>query len=237
MTRQGPSSSRSAQGSDSALSSGGFLAFLTGIVLVLSLTFGDVIAASAQQPGQSGADLPNAAAVDRAVADNTARNAIARIGLIDLDGVLRASAGAARVRELLDEQRLEFQREFAARETALQEAERKLVAKRAELDEAEFARRLADFEASVTQIQKEIQYRREAIDVAFQEAQSKLRGLAIQIVTDLAQERQLDLVLFRESALIFLPDLNLSDEVLRRLDERTKNARIEVTVSPAVTKE
>ena len=158
-----------------------------------------------------------------------------RIGLIDLDGVLRASAGAARVRAVLDEQRREFQREFAAREAALQEAERKLVAQREELAEAEFASQLAEFEASVTQIQKEIQYRREAIDVAFQDAQSKLRDLAIQIVTDLAQERKLDLVLVRESALIFLPSLNLSDEVLRRLDERTKNARIEVTVSPVGT--
>ena len=73
--------------------------------------------------------------------------------------------------------------------------------------------------------------------MAFQEAQSKLRNLAIQIVTELAQEKKLDLVLVRDSALIFLPSLNLSDEVLRRLDERTKNARIEVTVSPAGTDE
>lgn len=233
MTRQGPSSSRSGQGSRSAFHANGLLALVTCFGLGLGIIFGGVIQVHAQQAAQSGADRPDAVAVD----GSAANNAIARIGLIDLDGVLRASAGAARVRELLDEQRVEFQREFAARETALQEAERQLVAQRDELDEAEFARRLADFEASVTQIQKEIQYRREAIDVAFQEAQSRLRSLAIQIVTDLAKERKLDLVLFRESALIFLPSLNLSDEVLRRLDERTKNARIEVTVSPADTKE
>ena len=47
---------------------------------------------------------------------------VQRIGLIDLDGVLRASKGTARVRELLDEQRQLFQAEFAARETALQES-------------------------------------------------------------------------------------------------------------------
>ena len=186
---------------------------------------------SAQQPDGTEADasVTSYAAAPDMVVD--------RIGLIDLDGVLRASAGAARVRELLDEQRRAFQREFAAREAELQETERKLVAQREALDEAEFTRQLAEFEASVTQIQKEIQYRREAIDIAFQEAQSRLRNLAIQIVTDLAQEKKLDLVLVRESALIFLPSLNLSDEVLRRLDERTKNARIEVTVSPVGTNE
>ena len=134
------------------------------------------------------------------------------------------------VRELLDEQRRAFQQEFAEREAALQQTERDLVAKRGELSEAEFASQLAEFEAEVTQIQKEIQYRREAIDVAFQEAQTKLRDIAIQIVTELAQEKRLDVVLVRETALIFRPSLNLSAEVLRRLDERTKNARIEVTI-------
>jgi Skp family chaperone for outer membrane proteins len=184
---------------------------------------------SAQQSGE--VDSSPSVLSDERAADMV----VERIGLIDLDGVLRASEGTARVRGLLDEQRREFQREFAAREAGLQETERKLVAVREDLDEAEFARRLAEFEASVTQIQKEIQYRREAIDVAFQEAQSRLRELAIQIVTELAQERKLDLVLVRESALIFLPSLNLSDEVLRRLDERTRDARIEVTVSPIGT--
>ena len=187
--------------------------------------------AAAQQAGSQsgGASAP--------FYEGSADMSVDRIGLIDLDGVLRASEGAARVRNLLDEQRRGFQREFAAREAALQDTERNLVAQRDQIDEAEFARQLAEFEASVTQIQKEIQYRREAIDIAFQEAQSKLRNLAMQIVTELAQERKLDLVLVRESALIFLPSLNLSDEVLRRLDERTKNARIEVTVSPVGTDE
>ena len=160
-----------------------------------------------------------------------------RIGLIDIEGVLRASSGAARVRQLLDEQRIAFQQEFAEREAALQQTERDLVERRDELSEAEFAERLAAFEAEVTQIQKEIQYRREAIDIAFQEAQAKLRDLALQIVTELAQEKRLDVVLVRETALIFRPSLNLSSEVLRRLDERTKNARIEVTIGATGTPE
>ena len=41
---------------------------------------------------------------------------------------------------------------------------------------------------------------------------------------------KLDLVLNRDSSLIFLPHLNISDEVLTRLNERTKNARIEIEV-------
>lgn len=156
---------------------------------------------------------------------------VQRIGLIDLDGVLRASKGTARVRELLDEQRQLFQAEFAARETALQESERRLIAQRDALSETEFARQLSEFEAEVAAIQKEIQYRREAIDMAFQDAQENLRRIAMEIVTEVAGEMRLDIVLERESVLIFVPRFNISDEVLRRLDARTKDARIEVTTT------
>ena len=92
---------------------------------------------------------------------------VRRIGLIDLEGVLRASKGTAKVRDLLDNQRKLFQQEFAEREADLQKTERELMTQRELLSEDAFAERLSQFEADVATIQKEIQYRREAIDVAF----------------------------------------------------------------------
>ena len=55
---------------------------------------------------------------------------IQRIGLIDIERVLRASKGTAKVRELLDKQRLLFQQEFSEREAALQQTERELTSQR-----------------------------------------------------------------------------------------------------------
>lgn len=179
--------------------------------------------------GSAGVPLmASAYAQDSADANMT----VSRIGLIDLEGVLRASKGTEKVRELLDKQRVLFQQEFAQREAKLQQTERELAAQRGVLSDDAFAKKLAEFEADVATIQKEIQYRREAIDVAFQQAQAKLRQIALEIVTEVAGERRLDLVLIRDSVLIFLPSLNISDEVLSRLDERTKNARLEVTIDP-----
>ena len=58
--------------------------------------------------------------------------------------------------------------------------------------------------------------------------------LAIEVMTKIASERQIDLILNRDSSVIFLPHLNISDEVLTRLNERTKNARIEVEIKKPV---
>ena len=62
-----------------------------------------------------------------------------------------------------------------------------------------------------------------------------LRQIAIEIVTEIAREQQLDLVLKEDSAIAFRPGLNISELVLRRLDERTKDARIEIEVEDGTT--
>lgn len=174
------------------------------------------------------AEVTNSVAINQA--DIGLQMQVKRIGLIDLDRVLRQSSGTSKVQQLLDEQRLTFQEEFTQREAELQAAEKDLEVERELLSEEVFGERLKLFEDEVAEVQRQIQYRRQALDRAFQEAQRNLRGIALEIVKQIAGERKLDLVLSQESVLIFLPSLNISEEVLERLDERTKNARIEIKV-------
>ena len=155
---------------------------------------------------------------------------VQRIGLADLNGILRAADANVKVRELLDTQRQKFQDEFSLVETELQQTERDLMSKRELLSTEEYEKQIKAFQARVTQLQQDIQKKRQAIDNAYQKAQSDIRAEALSIITEIARDMSLDLVLNRDASLIFLPHLNISDEVLTRLNERTKNARIEIQV-------
>ena len=155
---------------------------------------------------------------------------VQRIGLADLNGILRAADANVKVRELLDTQRQKFQDEFSLVETELQQTERDLMSKRELLSTEEYEKQIKAFQARVTQLQQDIQKKRQAIDNAYQKAQSDIRAEALSIITEIARDMSLDLVLNRDASLIFLPHLNISDEVLTRLNERTKNARIEIKV-------
>lgn len=165
-----------------------------------------------------------------AAPDTTPSMEVRRIGLADLNGVLRAADANVKVRELLDMQRQKFQSEFSKVEAELQQTERDLMSKRELLSAEEYDKQIKVFQARVTRLQQDIQKQRQSIDNAYQKAQSDIRGEAISVITEIASELQLDLVLQRDSSLIFLPHLNISDEVLKRLNERTKNARIEIEV-------
>lgn len=157
---------------------------------------------------------------------------IEKIGLIDLAFVLRNADAATKVRELLNEKRDEFSLEFQETEADLLQAERELNLKRGILSESDFNAEVQQFQQRVSDVQREIQFKRNSLDQAFQEAQDNLRELAFEIVTEIATREQLDVVLTRETALIFRPALNITNEVLSLLNERTKNARIEVGELP-----
>jgi len=165
-----------------------------------------------------------------ALPDTTPSMEVRRIGLADLNGVLRAADANVKVRELLDVQRQKFQSEFSKVESELQQTERDLMSKRELLSAEEYDKQIKAFQARVTRLQQDIQKQRQSIDNAYQKAQSDIRAEAISVITEIASEMQLDLVLQRDSSLIFLPHLNISEEVLKRLNERTKNARIEIEV-------
>ena len=159
---------------------------------------------------------------------------VKRIAIVDLDGVLRAADANNRVRELLDGQRAKFQDEFRAVEVDLQQSERDLVSKRDLMTKDEYDKLVTAFQTRVSELQKEIQYKRQSIDNAYQKALGDIRSLAIEEITKIAGERKIDLILKRDSSVIFLPRLNITDEVLKRLNERTKDARIEVEINKPI---
>ena len=161
---------------------------------------------------------------------------VERVGIIDLSEVLRQSQAIINVRDLLDEKRAEFQEQFAAREVELLSREKSLKSKRDIMSKEAYEAEVRLFQDEVAEVQREIQQKRKSLDNAFQQAQDKLRNLAIEIVGDIAKEQKLDLVANRSNVLVFRNQLDLTKIVLARLNERTKDARFEVKeVTPSTT--
>ena len=153
---------------------------------------------------------------------------VRRIAVVSLDGVLRAAAANIKIKELLDGQREKFQEEFRQVELDLQQTERDLLAKRDVIAKDDYDKMVTAFQQRVANVQKDIQYKRQAIDNAYQKALNDVRKLAVDVIKEIAAERQIDLIVNRDASVVFLPRLNISDEVLKRLDERTKNARFQI---------
>ena len=163
--------------------------------------------------------------------DSSAENAdfdIKRVGTIDISAVLRASEATEKVRLLLDGKRSEFKEEFAQKEAELVIKEQELQSKRDVMSQDAYSDEVQKFQNDVAKIQRQIQFRRQSLDNAFQQAQNKIRELALKIVAEIANEQQLDFVLNKDNVLVFRNKLDITQNVLLVLNERTKNARLEL---------
>ena len=185
----------------------------------------------------SGAGLQSAAA-QVTIGDVSTENAgnsdfdIRRVGTIDISAVLRASEATEKVRRLLDGKRAEFKEEFAQKEAELVLKEQELQSKRDIMSQDAYRNEVQKFQNDVAEIQRQIQFRRQSLDNAFQQAQDKIRQLALKIVTEIANERRLDFVLNKDNVLVFRNKLDITQNVLKVLNERTKNARLELDETP-----
>lgn len=190
----------------------------SGPLLVLLLALAAGFPAAAQDSGAGRADP----------------HTIQRVGVLDLDFVLRNAQVTGKIRELLNGKREEFNQEFAVIEQELRNREKELQEKRSLLSNQAYNEELRKFQDRVASVQQDVQAKRQSLDRAFQDAQDKLRARAIEIITGLASERRLDLVLNRDTGpqqnrnvvLIFRQELNITEEVLKRLDAQTQNARL-----------
>ena len=151
-----------------------------------------------------------------------------RLAVVNMDKVLRDAKATERVRELLDDKREEFQNDFATREASLLQIEKDLQSKRTILSEEAYRAEVSQFQNEVASIQQEIQFKRQALDKAFQEAQDEIKSLAAEIVAEIAGQQKLDVVLNKSAAIVFRQDLDITEYVIIKLNERTKNARLEI---------
>ena len=147
------------------------------------------------------------------------------IGVVDM-GVIQRSDAIAQVRQAIDEQSTLFDQEIAKEEVALKEAEAQLNADKDLITEEEFNTRLAEFEERVVGLQRQIQLQRSSFDSAYAGAQNRLEEEMLLIISELAAEKGFALVIQRRDAVIFDTSLDITDEALSRLNERTRNLKV-----------
>lgn len=178
---------------------------LTLVALVLALT-------SASPPSnaqETDAPLPSATAA-----------------VIDYQRVMREAKAAQSIRNQIEARRALYQEEIAAEEQRLLEADRELAGQRGVLSSEAFAEQRKAFEEEVAKVQRFVQERRQQLDDVSAMAMGEVREAVIQVVGELADQRGFNLVLPSAGVLLFSPQIEITDEVLDKLDTNLPDVRV-----------
>lgn len=150
--------------------------------------------------------------------------------VIDYQRILRDAAAARSIREQIEVRRKAYQEEISQQEQRLHEADKAFAKQRSLLTPEAFAEKRREFEEEVAQVQRLVQERRRQLDAASAVALNEVKKALIQVVTSIAEERGFNLVLPSSEVLFFSRRIDLTDEVLGKLDARLPDVRVPETV-------
>jgi outer membrane protein len=97
-----------------------------------------------------------------------------------------------------------------------------------------FNAKMHDFQVRYDALDHGVQATRQALQQAFNDAMTKVENAALQIISDIAAERKANLVVTKAAVLFTAPGLDVTQEVIRRLDEKMPDVPLAVVQEPAL---
>ncbi|MGI9452376.1 MAG: OmpH family outer membrane protein [Geminicoccaceae bacterium] len=146
--------------------------------------------------------------------------------VIDYQRILLESAASKSIAEQMDIRRKAFQDEIGKEEQRLHEARKALGKQRSILSDEAFETKQGEFEKEYANVRQLASDRRKQLEAASAEAVNEVKTALIEIVTEIADERGFNLVLPSSQVLFFSRQIDLTDEVLSKLDARLSQVAV-----------
>ncbi len=142
------------------------------------------------------------------------------IATVNIQQVMRDSTAAQSVREQLESKQKSFQADITKKQDALQKEKQDLDKKHSVLSKEAFDEKAQAFSKKVTAAQKEMQSKKAMLDNAFSRSLADIQKVVTDSITDLAKEKGFVMAVPTSEILYGDPKLDISDEVLKRLNQK-----------------
>lgn len=140
------------------------------------------------------------------------------IGVIDVQGILRASTAVHALSRDVEALRDRVRAEMQGREADLRAADIDLAQRRSSLTPEAYEQERGKLEAEAMELQRIAQEQRRRLDQRFSQGMAQIQQVLLHISQDIARENDLDLVLAKSTVIIVRPEFDFTDEALRRLN-------------------
>ena len=148
------------------------------------------------------------------------------LAVIDFRGVLAKSEAARNIRSAVDEKRQELRKYFLEVENSLRDEQKNLSKKRSIVTAEAFEKRARKLKEKAQSAQKLAQTSNQKLKKSFDQAMDKVQKELLRIVAEVAEESGVGVVLFRSAIVIAVKKLDISKEVLMRLNKKLPDVKV-----------
>ena len=148
------------------------------------------------------------------------------LAVVDFRGVLAKSDAARNIRSAVDEKREELRKYFLEVENSLRDEQKDLSKKRSIVTAEAFEQRARKLKEKAQSAQKLAQTSNQKLKKSFDQAMDKVQKELLRTVAEVAEESGVGVVLFRSAIVIAVKKLDISKEVLKRLNKKLPDVKV-----------
>jgi Skp family chaperone for outer membrane proteins len=149
------------------------------------------------------------------------------VAVMDVQRVLHESSAGKSVQKQLEKQRTAYSQELSKQEKELRAAEQELNRQRTLISPEAFNERRRQFEQKVGNLQREAQSRKRDFDKMQGGAIRTMEAAITEIVQAIASERKFTLILPKNATILHTPELEITDEVMKRLNAKLPSVKVQ----------
>jgi len=153
-------------------------------------------------------------------------SAQARISIVNIQQIMKDSIAAKSAKQQLSSKQKQFQTELNKREQDLKAQNDALIKQNATLTNDEKKQKIIEFRKKAAEAQGDAQKKRVSLDKAFNQALSDIQKNVTAIIGELAKEKKLSLVIPASQTMYYDPQMDISAEVLARLNKRLPSLKL-----------
>lgn len=151
------------------------------------------------------------------------------LAVVDFATVRREAAAAKSIAAQVEAFVADYQQDIEREEASLRIAQEQLKVRREELSEEAYADERRKWETNVANAQRRFLERRQQLDRARTLAWQRVNDMVSTVIQDMAAERKLVIVLRRDQAVYVASGLEITEEVLLRLNARLPAIKIDLS--------
>ena len=160
-----------------------------------------------------------------------------RVGVIDIQAILRDSKAAQSLREQVDKETRKYRDQWVKRRDRIKDMQQDLERQRGLLSQDAFDKKYREWEKEATAFNREVKGREDELTLASNEALSLLNEDLLKIIQQLKLKSNINLVVGRSQILIMDDKMDLTPHALKALDKARPKIALDIAKASERLKE
>jgi Skp family chaperone for outer membrane proteins len=142
------------------------------------------------------------------------------VGIIDVEQIIKESSAMRDIQSKIEKKQDEYQKQVAKKQDELESEQKRIEGKKNVLSKDAFQKETDAFEKKLDDLKTFVDRKQNSLKKASMEAMSKVNDKVKDIISDIAKEKDLDVITPASQTLYYKDELDVTEEVLKRLNKK-----------------